>query len=42
MTTRDRLVRGAVVVLATLPPYNRHFLHDAAMFSIGLGARLLA
>jgi len=27
--------------LATFPPYNRHFLHDAGVFSCGLGACLL-
>jgi len=27
--------------VATFPPYNRHFLHDAGAFQIGLGAALL-
>jgi hypothetical protein len=27
--------------LATFPPYNRHFLHDAGVFSTALGACLL-
>ena len=27
--------------LATFPPYNAHFLHDAGAFQIGLGAALL-
>ncbi len=28
--------------IATFPPYNRHFLHDAGAFQIGIGASLLA
>lgn len=27
--------------VALFPPYNRHFLHDAGVFQIGLGATLL-
>ena len=27
--------------IATFPPYNRHFLHDAGAFQLGLGAALL-
>jgi len=27
--------------VATFPPYNRHFLHDAGAFSLGVGAALL-
>src|SRR5829696_566811 len=27
--------------IATFEPYNRHFLHDAGAFSLGLGAVLL-
>lgn len=27
--------------IAHFPPYNRHFLHDAGAFQIGLGATLL-
>jgi hypothetical protein len=27
--------------IALFPPYNRHFLHDAGAFQIGLGATLL-
>lgn len=27
--------------IALFPPYNRHFLHDAGVFQIGLGATLL-
>lgn len=29
------------VWVAPFPPYNRHFLHDAGAFQIGLGATLL-
>jgi hypothetical protein len=28
--------------IAHFPPYNRHFLHDAGAFQIGIGAALLA
>lgn len=28
-------------VIAPFPPYNRHFLHDAGAFQIGIGATLL-
>jgi hypothetical protein len=28
--------------LATFPPYNEHFLHDAGAFQMGLGVALLA
>jgi hypothetical protein len=28
--------------VATFPPYNEHFLHDAGAFQIGLGSVLLA
>jgi len=63
VTTNDRLVRAAVLVLAAFwlgsgiwlmaaphsfytvlakfPPYNRHFMHDAGVFSCGLGVCLL-
>ncbi|MCA1702539.1 MAG: hypothetical protein LC808_04430 [Actinobacteria bacterium] len=27
---------------ATLPPYNRHFIHDIGAFQIGLGSCLIA
>src|SRR5688572_4680738 len=27
--------------IATYPPYNKHFLHDAGAFQIGIGATLL-
>ena len=27
--------------IATFPPYNKHFLHDAGAFQIGIGASLL-
>lgn len=33
--------KGFYEQIATYPPYNRHFLHDAGAFQIGIGVALL-